>query len=76
MGVSDKKTPEERLYVPFLLTNTGVDSNGWEVALAQQLVEFSCSESALDEDDDLVEWNKVKNLVELSVLLLLIQLDV
>lgn len=59
-----------------LLTDTGVDSDGWEVALAKELVELSSTKSGLDEDDDLVELHLVEELVELAVLLLLIELDV
>lgn len=62
--------------IPLLLTDTRVHSNGREVTLAQQFVEFSCTKCALDEDDDLVEWYKVQDLVELPVLLLLVKLDI
>jgi hypothetical protein len=63
-------------FLPFLLTNTRMDGNGWEVALAQQLIQFCSPDGALNEDDDLVECHLIKQLIELSVLLLLIQLDV
>lgn len=53
-----------------------MDCNGWEVTLAQQLIELSRTESALDENDDLVELKLVKKLIELAVLLLLLELDV
>ena len=59
-----------------LLADTGVDSDGWEVALAEELVELSGTKSGLDEDDDLVELHLIEQLVELAVLLLLIELDV
>lgn len=53
-----------------------MNRNTGEVALAQKLVEFSCAEGALDEDDDLVELQLVKEIVELAVLLALADLDV
>ena len=62
--------------VPLLLANTGVDRNTGEVALAQQLVQFIGTLSALDENDNLVELEVVQKLVQLAVLLLLVQLDV
>lgn len=53
-----------------------MDCDGWEVAFAQELVKLSGSDCALHEDDDLVELKLIKQLVELTVLLLFIQLDV
>lgn len=50
--------------------------DGREVALAQQFVELSGAKSALDEDDDLVELQLVKQLVELTVLLALLKRNV
>ena len=47
-----------------------------EVALSEQLVQFRGSNRALDEDDDLVELECVKQIVELSILLRLAELDV
>jgi hypothetical protein len=38
--------------------------------------QFSGTEGALDEDDDLVELKLIKQLVQLTVLLLLVKLDV
>jgi hypothetical protein len=63
-------------YVPLLLRNTRVDGDTGEVALAQKLVELSGTESALDEDDDLVELQLIEKVVELTVLLSLTKLDV
>ena len=48
-------------------------SNRGEVALAQELVQLSGPERALDENDDLVELEFVQELVELPVLLLLLE---
>lgn len=53
-----------------------MDSDRWEVALAKQLVQLSSPDSALDEDDNLVELEIVEEFVQLAVLLLLFKLDV
>lgn len=53
-----------------------MDSDGREVALAEKLVQLGSTDSALDEDDDLVELKVIKELVQLPVLLALLQLDV
>lgn len=63
-------------HLPLLLADSRVDSDGREVALAEELVQLGSADSALDEDDDLVELKVVEQLVELSVLLSLLQLDV
>ena len=52
-----------------------MNSNRWEVALSKKLVEFCGTESALDENDDLVELEAVEQVVELTILLRLIELD-
>jgi hypothetical protein len=44
-------------------------SNRWEVAFAEKLVELSASCSALDENDDLIEFKLVKQFVETTILL-------
>jgi len=59
-----------------LLGHAGVDSDGGEVALAQELVEFSSTLGALDKDDDLVELELVQKIIKLTVLLTLFQLDI
>ena len=61
--------------LPLLLTDTRVYGNAREVALAKQLVKLSCTEGALDEDNDLIELESVKQVVELSILLSLAELD-
>ena len=48
----------------------------WEVAFTKKLVQFSGPLSALDEDDDLVEFEAVKKIVQLAVLLGFGKLDV
>lgn len=62
--------------LPLLLADTRVHSDRWEIALAEQLVQLGGTESALDEDDDLVELKLIKEIVELAVLLALAELDV
>ena len=47
-----------------------------EVAVSKDFVEFCGSESALNEDDDLVELDRIQQLVQLSVLLLFAELNV
>ena len=46
-----------------------MDSNGREVALAEELVELGGAQGALDKDDDLVELELVKEFVQLAILL-------
>lgn len=53
-----------------------MDRDGREVAFTKQLVELSCTNSTLDEDDDLVELKLVEKLVELTVLLAFLKLEV
>lgn len=62
--------------IPFFLTNSGVDCSAGEVALAEKLVKLCAAECGTDEDDDLVELQAVQKIVELSVLLTLVKLDV
>lgn len=62
--------------LPLLLADTRVDSDTGEVALAQQLVQLVSTQGALDEDNDLVELQVIKKLVQLAVLLVLAELDV
>jgi hypothetical protein len=59
-----------------LLADTGVHSDGGEVALAEELVELSAAEGRLDKDDDLVVFQLVKKVVEFAVLLGLSKLDI
>jgi hypothetical protein len=53
-----------------------VNSDGWEIALPQELVQFSSTECALDEDDGLVELKLIKQFIELPVLLFFVKLDI
>ena len=68
--------PDSQGGLPLLLADTGVHRNRWEVAVLQKLVKFGGSESALNENDGLVELELIEQLIELSVLLLFIELDV
>jgi len=59
-----------------LLLHRGMDRHGREVALLQQLVELDRALYRLDENDHLVELERVEQLIELTVLLVFSQLDV
>ena len=59
-----------------LLLHRPVDGHRREVALLQQLVELDGALDGLDEDDDLVELQRVEQLVELAVLRILVELHV
>ena len=62
--------------LPLFLAYTRVHRNTREVTLAEKLVKFIGAECALDENDDLVEFQVVQKLVQLPVLLGLVELDV
>ena len=64
------------MYIPFFLFDTGVDCGTGEVALAQKVVELLTSLGRANEDDDLVELQLIKEVVELPVLLTLVKLHV
>ena len=53
-----------------------MDSDTGKVALAQELVKFGSTKSTLDENDDLVEFEVVQQLIELTILLAFTELDV
>mmetsp|Transcript_23195 Transcript_23195/g.59615 ORF Transcript_23195/g.59615 Transcript_23195/m.59615 type:complete len:401 (+) Transcript_23195:292-1494(+) len=59
-----------------LLRHRAVDGDRGEVALGEELVELDGALDRLDEDHHLVELERIKQVVELAVLLLLAQLDV
>ena len=48
---------------PFLLTNTGMDSNAGEIALSKELVKLGGTKSTLDKDDDLIELKIVEEII-------------
>ena len=50
-----------------------MDGDGRKVALAQQSVELVGTAHALDEDDDLVELERVEQVVQLAILLVLLE---
>lgn len=53
-----------------------MDRSAREVTLAEELIELGAAEGRAHEDDDLVELEAIKKVVELAVLLALIELDV
>ncbi len=61
---------------PLFLADTRMNRNTWEVAFAKQFVQLRSSQSALDEDDDLIEFECIQQFVELPVLLCLAELDI
>ncbi len=61
---------------PLLLADARVHGDAGKVAFSEQLVKFSGAQRAFDEDDDLVELERVKELIQLPVFLRLAQLDV
>lgn len=52
-----------------------MDSDGREVAFSQKLVQLGSSLGTLDEDDDLVEFKRIKEVIEFSVLLAFVKSD-
>lgn len=60
---------------PFFLADTGVDGDAGEVAFAKYFVQLGGSESALDEDDNLIELECVEEIIQLAVLLPFAKLD-
>lgn len=61
--------------LPLLLTDAGVDRRAGKVALAQELIKLCAAQRRTNEDDDLIELERVQQIVELAVLLALIELD-
>lgn len=53
-----------------------MDCDGWEITLAQEFIKLCGTDGTLDEDDDLVELEIIKQLVQLTVLLLLVKFDI
>ena len=51
-----------------------MDADTREVARDEKLVKFNGTRHRLDEDDDLVELERIEKLVELAVLLVLVEL--
>lgn len=62
--------------LPLFLGNAAMNRNTWEIAFVQKPIKLSGSDSALDENDDLVELKLVQEFVKLSILLLFLKLDV
>ncbi|GFE55550.1 membrane transporter protein, putative [Babesia ovis] len=59
-----------------LLVKASMDSNGWEVALVEQVVQRLGARYRLDEDNDLVKLEVVKEVVKLAILVAFGKLDV
>ena len=59
-----------------VLLHAGMDADGGEVALGKETVELVGTGDLGDEDDNLVEFQNIKKVVELAVLFGLCQLDV
>jgi hypothetical protein len=68
--------PAPYMHLPLLLTNTGVDCRAGEVAFPEQFVELGAAQSRAHKDNDLVELERVEQIVELPVLLALVEFDV
>ena len=73
--VGDKIIPRI-VHLPLLLRHSRVNADRRKVALHQKLVQFGCSRDRLDKDTDLVEFERVQQVVQLAVLFALLQLDV
>jgi len=58
---------------PLLLAQTSMNTNGWEIALLQQLVELPRAAYGLHENHQLVKLQGIEQVHKLSVLLLLLQ---
>lgn len=53
-----------------------MDADGWKVTLHKQLVQLGSSINAFDEDDNLIEVQGIKEIVQLPIFLQLTQFDV
>jgi len=74
---SSLKVFEQRVsFKSFLLVHGPVDVDGWEVLVFEELVQGDASLNGFDEDDDLVEFERVEEVEQFSVLLLFFELTV
>ncbi len=53
-----------------------MDANGREFALDQQTVQFISSLNRTDKNADLVELERIKQIIELAILFIFLELDV
>ena len=60
----------------FFLLHTGVDADGWEVALGQESVKLVGTSNLGNENDNLVEFENIQQVVELAILLRFGKLDI
>lgn len=62
--------------VPIFLRHSRVNTYGWKVALHKKLIQLGGPINTLDEYDDLVKVQRVKEIIQLPVLFQLTQFDV
>lgn len=67
---------EGGVYIPLLLADTRVNCRAGEIAFSQKLVKLVASQCRSHKDDDLVELERIQEIVQLAVLLTFIELDV
>lgn len=75
IGVRHTLAPNPRLDSPLGLGQGRVDADRGEVALLEEGVELGRASDRLDEDAHLVKLERVEQVVELAVLLLLLELE-
>ncbi len=62
--------------IPLFLAHARMDGNTRKVALPKKLVKLCSPEGALDEDDDLIEFQTIEQLIQLPILLRFAELDI
>ena len=67
---------EEQGEIPLVHLHLCVDANRREIALGEELVELLRTRNGSHEDDNLVEVERIKQVVQLAVLLCLLELDI
>ncbi len=63
-------------YIPLLLWHSWMDTDGRKVALHQQFIQLCSTAHTLHKDDNLIEVERIQQVIELPILLHLTQLDV
>ncbi len=63
-------------YIPLLLWHARMDTDGRKVALHQQFIQLCSTAHTLHKDDNLIEVERIQQVIELPILLHLTQLDV
>ena len=64
------------LDLPFILVEFSVNTDGWEVAIIEDLIKSNSSFDRRDKDNDLIELKSIQKVVESSCLLILFQLHI